>query len=158
MGTRSLIIMRVKHVDGTYTVWSVLYQQYDGDLRGVGAQLCKFLLGMRIVDGFNPYDKSKVANGAGCLFAQLIAYFKVGVGGAYLEAPYDYELQGWNYYVDINPDNSITLSVFNDDHDELFEGTPEEFQKQFELNTDIKTPKEEKDDMDYFYNVGRNVK
>ena len=108
MGTHSLIIMRVKQDDETYRVWSVLYQQFDGYVQGVGLDLVTFLRDMKIVNGFDPYHKDKQANGPGCLFAQIISHFKKDVGGAYLEDPTDIELAEYNYYVDVS---NMTINV-----------------------------------------------
>ena len=68
MGTRSLTRVYNENSQALFN----LYRQYDGYPSGHGSQLFEFL-------------KGKVANGAGCLAAQLIAYFKTGTGGFYLE-------------------------------------------------------------------------
>jgi len=149
MGTHSLIIMRVKQHDGSYSVWAILYQQFDGDLNGVGAQLCKFLLPIKLVNGFDPTNKTNVANGASCLFAQLISYFKVDVGGAYLSDPTDESLEGYNYYVDVDETmGNIELALVDYKKEELFRGSVQEFVDKYELDLNISTPKESKERQD----------
>jgi hypothetical protein len=62
-----------------------MYYQYDGYPSGLGADIAKFLQPIDIVNGFSPGDESGiVANGMGCLAAQLIAHQKQGVGGVYI--------------------------------------------------------------------------
>jgi len=84
MGTRSLT--RVIE-DGETLV--TMYRQYDGYPEGHGKDLAKFLKPIRMVNGIDVgVDGSKVqiANGAGCLAAQLVGHFKkkFGVGGIYI--------------------------------------------------------------------------
>lgn len=80
MGTRSLTVI----VDGnSNTEICVLYRQFDGYPSGHGAELKAFLDGFTIVNGIGE-RKPKLANGAGCLAAQIIAHFKADVGGFYL--------------------------------------------------------------------------
>ena len=110
MGTRSLIIMRTKNKDGNYVIWCIIYQQYDGYIKGVGQRLVEFLSKIKLVQGI-PFgtDISNIANGSGCLFAQIISYFKTGVGGTYMVPPDNYQEEEYNYYVDINPDLTIDI-------------------------------------------------
>jgi hypothetical protein len=73
-----------------------------------------FLLSKKLVNGFQ--NSGNEANGAGCLFAQIIAHFKTGVGAAYLTNPHDDDLEDFNYYVDVD-DQNLTISVsINDRH------------------------------------------
>jgi len=134
MGTHSLIIMRVQSSDGTYLIWAVLYQHWDGFIDGVGKQLFNFLYNMRLTNGISLNNKDKkTANGAGDLFAQIIGYFKKGVGDAYLREPNDDDLEEYNYYVNVTKDDNIELTIVNSDDEVLFKGTSEEALKHFEL-------------------------
>jgi hypothetical protein len=60
-----------------------MYRQFDGYPEGHGIQLANFLSSGKMVNGFSNTDE-KQFNGMGCLAAQVIAYFKTGVGGFYL--------------------------------------------------------------------------
>lgn len=61
-----------------------MYRQYDGYPSGHGNELKEFLTPFSVVNGIA--DRSaKVANGMGCLAAQVIAHFKTEVGNIYLE-------------------------------------------------------------------------
>jgi hypothetical protein len=70
MGTRSLTFV----YDGDKPIIN-MYRQYDGYPSGHGSELADFLKGFEIVNGHGEV-KPKIANGMGCLAAQLIANFK----------------------------------------------------------------------------------
>jgi hypothetical protein len=61
-----------------------MYRQYDGYPEGHGTELADFLKGGKVVNGIGGND-TNVFNGAGCLAAQMIAHFKDGAGGIYIE-------------------------------------------------------------------------
>ena len=81
MGTRSNTVI----YDGDVQLLN-MYRQHDGYLIGHGAELLAFLEPMTIVNGFT-MGATNIANGAGCLAAQMVAHFKVRVGGIYIEPP-----------------------------------------------------------------------
>lgn len=80
MGTRCLT--RVIDEDGNILV--TLYRQMDGYPDGHGSELADFLKPYKIINGISGCKSGKVANGAGCLAAQLVSHFKTDVGGFYL--------------------------------------------------------------------------
>lgn len=62
-----------------------MYRQFDGYPNGAGQELADFSKGFTIVNGYGSgAELGKVANGAGCFAAQLVAHFKKEVGGFYL--------------------------------------------------------------------------
>lgn len=79
MGTRSLTFV----YDGEEPIIN-MYRQYDGYPTGHGAEIAEFLAPFTMVNGLQLDEKRKVANGMGCLAAQLVANFKDGAGGFYL--------------------------------------------------------------------------
>ena len=80
MGTRSLTFV---YDDKQKVV--CMYRQFDGYPSGHGAELASFLGGFdAVVNGMRIGDTRKVANGMGCLAAQLVSNFKVEAGGFYL--------------------------------------------------------------------------
>ena len=84
MGTRSLTIFN-NEWDNEEIV--VLYRQYDGYPTGHGRDLLNFLNNMKIVNGMNSKnEKLKIANGMGCLSAQVVAYLKEAPGDFYLHS------------------------------------------------------------------------
>ena len=109
MGTRSLtrVIPRQKglsYADGhLHPEKSVvnIYRQYDGYPEGHGQDLAEFISEFTIVNGFSPGSQDKkVANGTGCLAAQLVEYLKEGqVGGVYLEQCNGEPGDSWEEYI-----------------------------------------------------------
>ena len=79
MGTRSLTF--VKDESGKSNL--CMYRQMDGYPTGHGQELKDFLKDMVIINGIG-MQKGPIANGMGCLAAQIVAHFKDGVGSIYL--------------------------------------------------------------------------
>ena len=81
MGTRSLTFV----YDNDRQAVINMYRQFDGYPSGHGLELAEFLNSFdEVVNGIPFGDERKLANGMGCLAAQMIANFKTGVGGFYL--------------------------------------------------------------------------
>jgi hypothetical protein len=94
MGTRSLTFV----YDGDKAIIN-MYRQFDGYPTGHGQELADFLDGFEIVNGFGEV-KPKIANGMGCLAAQMIAHFKKSVGGFYIHPVTDTDCwQDYEYHV-----------------------------------------------------------
>ena len=105
MGTRSLTRVFEKWEDtkGKKQRQPIvcMYRQYDGYISGHGHELAQFLEPFTIVNGIGLDNKRKIANGMGCLAAQLIAHFKDCPGNIYLYATdakdcwqeYEYEIE-----------------------------------------------------------------
>ncbi len=95
MGTRSLTYV----YDGKRPIMC-MYRQFDGYPSGHGNDLYQFLKNMVIVNGIGDYYTG-IANGEGCLAAQIVHEFKNGPGGIYLyptsprnmDAGQDYEYE-----------------------------------------------------------------
>lgn len=79
MGTRALV-----NVIEDDKVLCTIYRQYDGYPEGLGKELEEFLEDFTIVNGFSSETPKPVANGMGCLAAQLIKHLKDGVGNVYI--------------------------------------------------------------------------
>jgi hypothetical protein len=80
MSTRSLTHI---HEGKSKTPLLTFYRQCDGYPEGIGQELAEFLNGFTVVNGLGG-QPGKIANGAGCLAAQLIKEFKGGPGGVYI--------------------------------------------------------------------------
>ena len=97
MGTRSLTYF---YQDGK--PFAAFYRQFDGYPDGHGAEIGKILAGIRLVNGYGMSDKAgEVANGPGCLAAQIVAELKneSGIGGIYLINPDpENNKDGWQEY------------------------------------------------------------
>jgi hypothetical protein len=80
MGTRSLTFV----YDDKEPMIN-MYRQFDGYPSHHGSKLAEFLNSFdAIVNGIRVGDNRKIANGMGCLAAQLIAHFKIDAGGFYM--------------------------------------------------------------------------
>lgn len=102
-----------------------LYRQFDGYPTGHGAELAAFLAPLTMVNGYTP-DSMKEFNGMGCLAAQLVANFKKGVGGFYIDNPngdcdndYTYTIRGNTQ----EPDKGLTITVVDYNGTKIFSGS-----------------------------------
>jgi len=124
MGTRSLTIINNSPKLVEKEEICVMYRQYDGYPKGHGKELIDFLKGIEIVNGI-PLEKSKrMANGMGCLTVQVIAHFKEGVGGIYLERAGTRNMNE-KYIYTIYPNrtgNKIKLKIERSDEKTLYNG------------------------------------
>ena len=80
MGTRSTTRI-IERRDGYDRTLLVFYRQYDGYPEEHGRQIVEFLNGIKMCNGI-PLGKTQekqLANGAGCLAAQMLVHFKTAV-------------------------------------------------------------------------------
>ncbi len=120
MGTRSLTY--VYGGDRETKPLVCMYRQYDGYPSGHGQELIDFLKSIKLVNGLGLDEKRKVANGMGCLAAQLIANFKHTVGGFYIHAVTDTDCcQEYEYHV---YENKV---VVKNPGEVIFSGTWQDF-------------------------------
>lgn len=137
MGTRSKTSFIEKRGEDLTTLVSV-YQQYDGYIEGVGHDIAKYILDKQICNGIRlGRDTSKLANGFGCLIAQIIRDFKEDVGGLYIieedeiqEYNYDIIFNSDLYYSDLNVEYETNkyfeVKVTDWNEQTIFEGTLKE--------------------------------
>lgn len=116
MGTRSLTFVydSYRDEDGNMKYQPIinLYRQYDGYPSGHGADLVAFLNPFRIVNGLGAETKERIANGMGCLAAQLVAHFKDGPGQFYLyPTSSDNCGQDYEYHIYENEDRELCVRV-----------------------------------------------
>ena len=128
MGTRSLTIVK----DGRSTVLK-MYRQMDGYPSGHGKELSEFLKDIKMVNGLGE-DRTNIANGAGCLAAQLVAHFKKGPGDFYLLPVSSFDCgQEYEYHVRVDG-AGIKIKVIEVGYGsqpavKRFEGTVQKFGK-----------------------------
>ena len=136
MGTRSnTVIYDEYHGNGSAVEILNLYRQMDGYIEGHGVDLLKFLEPITIVNGITT-GMTNIANGSGCLAAQLVAHFKNGVGGFYIQTPMGDENENdytYKIYVSGGP-VYISMEVWHWD-DLIFSGNVPEFKKFVEDNS-----------------------
>ena len=102
------------------------YSHWDGYPSGFGKNLYNFLKDFTIVNGLSSDQNEKVANGMGCLAAQIIAHFKIEPGNFYILYEcenHDYE---FNYELEFTDELRIRVLNYNKT---LFSGTIPEFGK-----------------------------
>lgn len=121
MGTRSITFVMDEYTNKPIIR---LYRQYDGYPSGHGLELAEFLAPYTIVNGLGLRDDRKLANGMGCLAAQLIAHFKTGAGQFYLEVPSLTGDSGQEYEYFVYKDK-VRVEGYNENV--LFEGTWDAF-------------------------------
>lgn len=136
MSTRSTITFREKGREPVARV----YKHFDGYIDGLGHELAKWLIPMKIVNGISGTEQYRhdYANGIGCLAAKWIADNKSETGDIYLA--YNSGNEDYNYEVildnssmtfeGLSTDKCITIEVREWDKPELlFKGTPSELLK-----------------------------
>ena len=106
-----------------------MYRQYDGYPTGHGLELAQFLAGGELVNGLGYDNPERVFNGMGCLTAQVVAHFKEGAGGIYLQPNNSKDYEDYNYTVvgDFDTKELKIIVRHWDSKEKLFEGTPAEF-------------------------------
>jgi hypothetical protein len=136
MGTRAnTVIYDEYHGNGSSVQILNLYRQHDGYVEGHGAELVAFLEPMTIVNGITT-GMTNIANGSGCLAAQMVAHFKKKVGDFYIMAPLGEEMENdftYKIYVSGGP-VYISMQVWHWD-DLIFSGNVPEFKKFVEDNS-----------------------
>ena len=129
MGTRSLT-----HIIEDNKTLATMYRHYDGGLSGHGNDLAEFLKDFKVVNGYSG-DTTKLANGMGCLTAQLIAHFKQGCGNIYIHPPNTEDCwEQYTYFVYLKEDK-LQIKV-KDTYEKkiIFDGSPTELLTKIEKN------------------------
>ena len=125
MGTRSLTVFK-NEMDNSEIV--VLYRQYDGYPTGHGRDLLSFLNNMEIVNGISNNEKRKIANGMGCLSAQIVAYLKEAPGDFYLHSAGTRDIgEEFIYTLYYTEELRIKVQDTYDDGSDLFDGNMKSF-------------------------------
>lgn len=97
-----------------------MYRQFDGYPDGHGDELAKFLAPITVVNGIGGTNKN-IANGMGCLAAQLVASFKTEPGGFYIMAPGTKDVgEQYTYHVVKFPNDQIGMKVESGSKDIYF--------------------------------------
>ena len=137
-------------------VYTQIYHHYDSYPDHLGVGLAKFLSDIRVVNGLGSRKGEVLANGTGCLAAQVLTYLKLGrhyelektninrdkneiqPGNVYLDAP-DEERGDieYCYYVWSDYNKGIWMSIFKgfgypDDFKCIFVGKPEKLIEKYD--------------------------
>lgn len=133
MATRAIIRIAEREDGVSFSehpekVRAQIYHHYDGYPEYLGCNLAEFLCDFRVVNGLptNYFEDIKIANGMGCLTAQLIAGLKEEAGNVYVDYPdTDRDDVEFTYYIWGCVGKDIWMSIF-DLHDNcIFVGKPQ---------------------------------
>jgi hypothetical protein len=119
MGTRSLTYVYVED-----TPIMCMYRQFDGYPSGHGVELAEFLTQIEMGNGISGEPELfSLANGMGCLAAQMIVNFKKSPGGFYIY-PVELDQACWQEYEYHVYEKQV---VVKNPTEVIFEGSYEEF-------------------------------
>ncbi len=140
MATRAIIRIAEREDGVSFSehpekVRAQIYHHYDGYPEYLGCNLAEFLCDFRVVNGLptNYFENIKVANGMGCLTAQLIAGLKEEAGNVYVDYPdTDRDDVEFTYYIWGCVGKDIWMSIF-DLHDNcIFVGMPQQLIEKYQ--------------------------
>ena len=140
MATRAIIRIAEREDGVSFSehpekVRAQIYHHYDGYPEYLGCNLAEFLCDFRVVNGLptNYFENIKVANGMGCLTAQLIAALKEEAGNVYVDYPdTDRDDVEFTYYIWGCVGKDIWMSIF-DLHDNcIFVGMPQQLIEKYQ--------------------------
>ncbi len=111
-----------------------MYRHYDGYPSGHGVELAEFLGDVEMINGIPLVNKTRyMANGSGCLAAQMVKHFKNGAGDIYLH-PHDKD-GGWEEYIyTVYPKTGeeTFISIYDVNKERcIFVGTPSKLIKKY---------------------------
>ena len=141
-------------------VHTQIYHHYDSYPDHLGVGIAKYLSDIRVVNGLGSRKGAVLANGTGCLAAQVLTYLKLGrhyelektnidrdkneiqPGNVYLDAPD--EKRGdieYCYYIWSDYDKGIWMSIFKgfgypEDFKCIFVGKPEKLIEKYDKERD----------------------
>jgi len=132
-----------------------IYHHYDSYPDHLGVGLAKFLSDIRVVNGLGSHKGDRLANGMGCLVAQVITHLKLGrhydspaekdeisEGGVYVDEPdtkrSDLE---YAYYIWATEGKGIWMSIFEgfgraEDFKCTFVGKPKKLIEKYDKKRD----------------------
>jgi hypothetical protein len=112
----------------------LIYFQYDGYPSGHPSETAEWLASGKVVNGYGGGEVLQF-NGAGCLAAQMVAKFKDGVGGVYIQSLSSRGESWEDYLYDIIVKENYTIEFVaysnGETKTEFFRGTPSEFVAKF---------------------------
>ncbi len=139
MSTRALINVVQRQEGRSFSktlepsaIHTQLYKHYDGHPERLGVTLASYLDGYEIHSGMSNKHQGPLANGIGCLAAQLVSYLKNEPGNVYLQPPQDRDWEDYVYYIWIKESEEIMISIFNYDDECIFVGNCESLIEKYE--------------------------
>ena len=124
MATRALINIVERQEGRSFSktlpstaIHTQIYKHYDGYPERLGVTLASYLKGYDIRNGVPNKYQGPIANGIGCLSAQLVSYLKDEPGNIYLQPPRNINVEDYVYYIWVKEGSKIMISIF--DYDEV---------------------------------------
>jgi len=111
-----------------------LYKHYDGYPEALGVTLASYLKGYDIRNGIPNEYQGPIANGIGCLAAQLVSYLKEEPGNVYLRPPAYPDWEEYIYYVWVKEESRIMISIFDSNNECIYVGDCESLIEKYEYN------------------------
>tara|TARA_R100000322_G_scaffold19597_1_gene12535 strand:- start:107 stop:544 length:438 start_codon:yes stop_codon:yes gene_type:complete len=144
MATRALINIVQRQQGRSFSktlkpsaIHTQLRKHYDGYPSGLGVTLANYLSDYDIVNGIpNNYTgfQGPIANGIGCLAAQLVSYLKDEPGNIYLRPPQDKTWEDYIYYIWVKEGSRIMISIFDYDDVCIYVGDCESLIEKYEYD------------------------
>ena len=139
MATRALInfVKREEGVSfskhpGVDAIHVQIYNHWDGYPQGLGVKLASFLDGYDIVNGLSTGYQGPVANGMGCLAAQLVGWLKDEPGCVYLQKPIEKDWEDYEYFIWVKDHAEVYISIFDYNSECIFVGESNELLTKYE--------------------------
>ena len=110
-----------------------IYNHYNGYPEGLGVTLAEYLQDFKIVNGL-PMRTDKLANGLGCLSAQVVSYLKEEPGNVYLYKPGERGWEDYEYFIWCKEGHGVWISIFDYEGNCIFVGEPDKLIEKYEYN------------------------
>ena len=110
-----------------------IYHHYNGHPEGLGVTLAEYLQDFKIVNGL-PLRTDKLANGLGCLSAQVVSYLKEEPGNVYLYKPGERGWEDYEYFIWCKEGHGVWISIFDYEGNCIFVGEPDKLIEKYEYN------------------------
>ena len=111
-----------------------MYHHYDGYPSGLGVKLASYLDGFNVVNGISLDLQGLIANGMGCLAAQLVGHLKEEPGNVYLQKPRELGWEDYQYFIWVKEYNDLWISIFNHKDECVFVGKPNKLINKYEYD------------------------
>ena len=139
MATRALINF-VEREDGVSfsehpgvdKIHTQIYNHYDGYPQGLGVKLANLLDGYNVVNGLSNSYQGPIANGMGCLAAQIVGLLKDGPGNIYLHKPQEKDWEDYEYFVWVKDHAELWISILDYNGNCIFVGEPDKLLTKYE--------------------------
>jgi hypothetical protein len=138
MATRALINIVQRQEGRSFSkmlkpsdIYVQIRKHYDGYQSGLGVTLANYLQGYDIRNGIPSKYQGPIANGIGCLAAQLISYLKQEPGDVYVQPPVDLGLEDYVYYIWVKEGSRIMISIFEYTEECIYVGDCESLIKKY---------------------------